>query len=197
MRLFFKAFSCQFGIMCVMKLRPKDTETHANKPESIMAQMAVLLSEKDDIIEQKIDVIAQQKKRIAMLEEHLRLSHAKRFGPSSEQTPPEQGNLFNEVETLAEPEQATLPLPETDEPKGKKGRKPLSDKLPRHQVFAYLTKEEKVDAIDTFFVKVREEVDIIPAQVRVLEYMQNKKDLTKTSKIAQWFKPANHTIFEW
>jgi transposase len=77
-----------------MKLRTKDTETHANKPESIMAQMAVLLSEKDDIIEQKIDVIAQQKKRIAMLEEHLRLSHSKRFGPSSEQTPPEQGNLF-------------------------------------------------------------------------------------------------------
>jgi transposase len=78
MRLFFKAFSCQFGIMCVMKLRTKDTEKHANKPESIMAQMAVLLSEKDDIIEQKIDVIAQQKKRIAMLEEHLRLSHAKK-----------------------------------------------------------------------------------------------------------------------
>jgi hypothetical protein len=44
-----------------MKLRPKDTETHANKPESIMAQMAVLLSEKDDIIEQKIDVIALSK----------------------------------------------------------------------------------------------------------------------------------------
>ncbi|MFT6779342.1 MAG: hypothetical protein ACJAV1_003285 [Paraglaciecola sp.] len=25
----------------------------------------------------------------------------------------------------------------------------------------------------------------------------DKSDLTKTSKIAQWFKPANHTIFEW
>jgi hypothetical protein len=24
----------------------------------------------------------------------------------------------------------------------------------------------------------------------------NKGDLTKTSKIAQWFKPANHTMFE-
>lgn len=35
-----------------------------------------LLSEKDDIIEQKIDVIAQHKKRIAMLEEHLRLSNS-------------------------------------------------------------------------------------------------------------------------
>lgn len=158
-----------------------------------MTQMAALLSEKDDIIEQKIDVIAQQKKRIAMLEEHLRLSNSKRFGPSSEQTPPEQGNLFNEVEALAEPEQATLPLPETDEPKGKKGRKPLSDKLPRHQVFAYLTEEEKVDAIDTFFVKVREELDIIPAQVRVLEYMQEKATFKtqnggRTIKVAQLIK---------
>lgn len=176
-----------------MKLRPQDTETQPEKPESIMAQMAVLLSEKDDIIEQKIDVIAQQKKRIAMLEEHLRLSHSKRFGPSSEQTPPEQGNLFNEAEALAEPEQAPLPLSETDETKGKKGRKPLSDKLPRHQVFAYLTEEEKVDAIDTFFVKVREELDIIPAQVRVLEYMQEKatfktQDGGRTIKVAQLIK---------
>jgi transposase len=112
------------------------------------------LSEKDDLIEQKIIVIAQQKKSIAMLEEYLRLSRSKRFGPSSEQ--------------------ATLPLPETDETKGNKGRRPLSDKLPHHQVFAYLTEEEKVDAIDTFFVKVTEKLDIIPAQLRVLKYMQEK-----------------------
>ena len=60
MRLFFKAFSCHFGIMCSMKLRPQDTETQSEKPESIIAQMAVLLSEKDDVIEQKTDVIVQQ-----------------------------------------------------------------------------------------------------------------------------------------
>jgi transposase len=56
----------------------------------------------------------------------------------------------------------------------KKGRKPFSDKLPRIQVFNYLSEEEKVGAIDIFFVKVREELDIIPAQVQVLEYMQEK-----------------------
>jgi transposase len=155
--------------------------------------MAVLLSEKEDIIEQKSDVIAEQQKRIAMLEEHLRLSNAKRFGPSSEQTPPEQGNLFNEVEVTAEPEQEELPLPVTNAPKVKKGRKPLSDKLPRHQVFAYLTEEEKAGAIDTFFVKVREELDIIPAQVRVLEYMQEKATFKtesdgRTIKLAELIK---------
>jgi len=62
---------------------------------------------------------------------------------------------------VAEPDDA--PLPANDESKAKTGRKPLSDKLPRYQVFAYLSDEEKVDAIDTFFVKVREALDIIPA----------------------------------
>ena len=179
--------------MSDMKLPPQPPVNKGNTSEDIMLQMAALLSEKDDIIEQKSDVIAEQKKRIAMLEEHLRLAASKRFGPSSEQTPPEQGNLFNEAEATAEPEQETLPLPVTDEATAKKGRKPLSDKLPRYQVFAYLSEEEKAGAIDTFFVKVREELDIIPAQVRVLEYMQEKAtfktaDDGRTVKAAELIK---------
>jgi transposase len=154
-----------------MKLAPQDTENKAKLHLDAMSQMTALLSEKDDIIEQKTDVIAEQKKRIAMLEEYLRLANSKRFGASSEQTPPQQGHLFNEVEAVAEPEPEPVdsPLPTGNEPKAKTGRKPLSDKLPRLQVFAYLSDEEKVGAIDTFFVKVREELDIIPAQVRVLK----------------------------
>jgi len=116
----------------------------------------------------------EQKKRIELLESYLRLANQKHFGASSEQTPPNQGELFNEAEECAEPEQDELPLEETAKPKAKKGRKPFNKKLPRHQVFAYLSEADKADAIDTFFVKVREELDIIPAQVRVLEYMQEK-----------------------
>jgi transposase len=56
-------------------------------------------------------------------------------------------------------------------------------------VFAYLNDEEKVGAIDTFFVKVREELDIIPAQVRVLEYMQEKATF-KTQDDGRTVKPA-------
>ena len=81
--------------------------------------------------------------------------------------------MFNEAEITVEPEQDELPLPDTPS-KAKTGRKPFSDKLPREKVFAYLSEEDKAGAIDTFFVKVREELDIIPAQVRVLEYMQEK-----------------------
>lgn len=63
--------------------------------------------------------------------------------------------------------------------KKKPGRKPFSDKLPREQIFIYLTDEEKEGAIDTFFTKVKEELDIIPAKVRVLEYMQEKAVFVK------------------
>lgn len=133
------------------------------------------LAEKDDVIDQKSEVIAEQKKRIELLESYLRLANQKRFGASSEQTPPDQGELFNEVEATAEPEQDELALEETEaKPKGKKGRKPFNDKLPRIQHFSYLSEADKADAIDTFFVKTREELDIVPAQVRVIEYMQEK-----------------------
>ena len=154
-----------------MKLPPQSTETQDKTSDDIMTRMQVLLSEKDDIIAKKSDVISEQQKRIQLLEEYLRLEKSKRFGRSSEQTPPEQGNLFNEVEVTAEPEQ---PAVENNATSAKKGRKPFANNLPRHQVFAYLTDEEKAGAIDTFFVKVREELDIVPAKVQILEYMQEK-----------------------
>lgn len=160
-----------------MKLPPQPIENKKESPDDIMTRVNVLLSEKDDIISKKSEVIANQKKRIEMLEEYLRLSKSKQFGASSEQTPPEQGNLFNEAEATAEPEQDDLPLEENAEPtkpKGKKGRKPFNQNLVRKQVFSYLSDADKVGAIDTFFVKVREELDFIPAQVQVLEYMQEK-----------------------
>ena len=159
--------------MLVMKLPPQPTEKTTNNSELTLVQMEALLSKKEDIIDKKSDVIISLKQRVALLEEYLRLSKIKRFGASSEQTPPEQGNLFNEAEVVAEPEPEESPKVSSDK-KAKTGRKPFSDKLPRVQVFAALSDEEKKDAIDTFFVKVREELDIIPAKVRVLEYMQEK-----------------------
>lgn len=169
-----------------MKLPPQANKSIALTSVDTMSRMQYLLSEKegvikekDDIIDKKSDVIAQQKHRIEILEEYLRLANSKRFGTSSEQTQPEQGNLFNEAEVIAEPAQEELELDEikgndnTDNKK-KTGRKPFAKHIPRHQVFAYLSDEDKAGAINTFFVKVREELDIIPAKVQILEYMQEK-----------------------
>jgi transposase len=140
-------------------------------------------------VELKSEVIASLKQRIELLEEALRLSKIKRFAPSSEQSG--QMSLFDdaEVEATVEFETATdeavdeieaieagvaSETSEPSQPKQKPGRKPFAANLPRVQIFITLSDEEKAGAITTFFTKVKEELDIIPAQVRVLEYMQEK-----------------------
>ena len=148
-----------------------------NEQAGVIAQKMEVIAEKSEVIEQKSLVIAQQKKRIEMLEEYLRLARHKRFGPSSE-THPGQGEIFNEAELAACDDAGEEPLAETtsDEvatPK-KKGRKPLSQNLPRVQVHIDLSDEEKEGAINTFYTLVKEELDVVPAQVRILEYLQEK-----------------------
>jgi len=165
-----------------MKLPPQTNKNQPLIPNVLSSQVQVLLSkkdevikEKDDIIAKKSDVIIEQKQRIEILEEYLRLEKVKHFGASSEQTSSEQGNLFNEAEVTAPPEPDPLDLSSTDDDKkNKTGRKPFDKKIPRHQVFSYLSDEDKAGAINTFFVKVREELDIVPAKVQILEYMQEK-----------------------
>ena len=146
---------------------------------SRLAEQADLIASQSVVIEQKSVVIAAQQQRIARLEEHLRLSQQKRFGPSSEKHPG-QGEIFNEAElaACASPDEAP-PVGSDESPTPaaatkKSGRRPLSKNLPRLQVHLDLSEEEKAGAIDTFYTLVKEELDIIPAQVRVLEYLQEK-----------------------
>lgn len=139
-----------------------------------------LIEDRDHLIEQKSHVIDVQKRRIAQLEEYLRLEKSRHYGPSSEKHPG-QGELFNEAEQIAD--EAELPqVPEKLVKKSKAGRKGLSDKLPREQVYLNLTEAEKEGATNTFYSKIKEELDIIPAKVRVLEYMQEKAVFAQDSK---------------
>ncbi len=151
-----------------------------DKADLPLSDNVALLFEKDlaideltRVVELKSGVISSQKKRILVLEEALRLSKIKRFAPSSEQC--HQHSLFDEAETeSSEIEEEVSDDVAPTENKKKPGRKPFSDKLPREQIFIHLSDEEKQGAIDTFFTKVKEELDIIPAKVRILEYMQEK-----------------------
>lgn len=156
------------------------------------ADLLVEIDELTRVVESKSSVISAQKKHITILEEALRLSKIKRFAPSSEQS--QQTSLFDEAENEAsELEQEEGEVEESSDeccednqtttttaPKKKPGRKPFSDKLPRKQIYIYLTDDEKQGAVDTFFTKVKEELDIIPAKVRVLEYMQEKAVFVET-----------------
>jgi len=138
------------------------------------------LTAKDHLIEQKSHVIDQQKKRISQLEDYLRLEKSRRYGSSSE-AHPGQGELFNEVEQIVA-EDEDLKAEKNPVKKSKVGRKGLSDKLPREQVHLNLTEEEKHGAVNTFYSKIKEELDIIPAKVRVLEYLQEKAVFMENGK---------------
>jgi len=144
---------------------------------NLLLEKEQAIDELTRIVELKSGVISSQKKRILLLEEALRLSKIKRFAPSSEQS--HQYSLFDEAEVESSEADDSSEEEDSDDvtptkKKKKPGRKPFSDKLPREQVFIHLTDEEKQGAIDTFYTKVKEELDIIPAKVRILEYMQEK-----------------------
>lgn len=140
-------------------------------------ELLAMLAEKERQIDNKDHIIREQQKRIALIEEYLRLAKVRRFGSSSEKLP-FQADIFDEAElevTLGDLEKQ---LPEDDDTvrktRPKKRKRGFSDDLPRVQVHLLLTDEEKKGASKTFFAKVKEELDIVPAQARVLEYWQEK-----------------------
>lgn len=127
-----------------------------------------------EALEQKDRIIHEQQKLVKLLEEKLRLSRLKRFGANSEKLP-FQVDFFDEAELEVALGDLEAQLPEEPLPKQpRKKRKGFSNKLPRLRVELSLTDEEKAGASKTFFTKVKEELDIVPAQARVIEYWQEK-----------------------
>ncbi len=126
--------------------------------------------EQRQTLEQKDDVIASQCQQIALLQEQVRLLRAQRFGRSSEQSDAQQG-LFSDEAALESP---PPPPPPEKSQKRRRSRKGFSASIPRERVQLCLSDEQRQGASETFFVKVKEELDITPAKVRVLEYWQEK-----------------------
>jgi len=139
-------------------------------------------------VDDKSGVITHQKQRISFLEEALRLSKHQRFGAL-------QPLLFNEAELASLDQAMDIELPSGDvedtdiesdtapEKKRKgnpRGRQPLSPDLPRVQHYFYLSDEDKAGASETFFTKVKEELDIEPAKAQVIEFTRKKRYSRKT-----------------
>ena len=128
-----------------------------------------------EVLEQKDHIIAEQQKLLRLMEEKLRLAKLQRFGASSEKLA-FQGDFFDEAELEIALSDLEQQLPD-DQPPPKRPRKKragFSDKLPRVRVELSLSDEEKQGAVKTFFTKVKEELDMIPAQAQVIEYWQEK-----------------------
>ena len=87
-------------------------------------------------------IIAQQSATIAYLEEKFRLAQHKQFGKSTEGYPG-QGELFNEVEQLADESETDSAGKESITYERKKPvRKPLPKNLPRETVIHDLADED-------------------------------------------------------
>ena len=131
--------------------------------------LMIALTEQFDIVNKKSHVIDEQ----------LRLLRQQRYGKSSEKNAA-QGELFNQAELLSDQgkaEDSDVELkkePPEQAKKKKQGRTGLSPDLPRKKILLRLTDEQKQGAIDTVFVTIKEELDITPAKVQVLQYQQEK-----------------------
>jgi len=114
--------------------------------------------------------------------EQLRLAVARRYGASSERTKlPEQLGLFNEPETIADETAAEPELEEVIIRKCKKQtgrREEFYEGIPTEQIVSELPENERVcpDCGGVLHVRgheiLRREIEIIPATVRAVEYVQ-------------------------
>ena len=133
------------------------------------------------LVRKQADEKRQLRDKITTLEEQLNLLLHKRYGPSSEQAPADQLRLFNEAEaavaessSAAEDETSTVAEHERKKP----GRKPLPESLPRIRVEHDLPETEKLCSCGCQLTRIgesiSEQLDIIPAQVRVIQHVRPK-----------------------
>ena len=124
----------------------------------------------------KEEAIQRRDAHILLLEELLRLRRIQRFAASSEKL--HQLPLFDEAELEADMDAllAQLPddLPQTAEAKAKPRQRGFSASLLRERIELTLSDEQKAGASKVFFTKVKEELQFIPAQLKVLEIWQEK-----------------------
>jgi len=132
------------------------------------------------LIEQHNQQIRQRDTYIQLLEELLRLKKIQQFAAKSEKLA-HQHQLFDEAELETAINELRDQLPEevedadqAEQPSRKSRQRGFSSNLVRERIELLLSDEQKAGAVKTFFTKVKEELEFIPAQLKVLEYWQEK-----------------------
>ncbi len=175
-----------------MKLAPKTQQKQGDYSGLSTADLLAVIAEKEvslndqcqqlqaheKQIKTHVKTIKHRNQYIDYLEEKLRLSNVQRFCASSEKLA-YQIDLFDEAELEQVIDDIDAKLPDellTDAVvAAKKTRKRgFSSSLTRVRVELTLTDTEKEGAVRTFFTKVKEELQYIPAKLNVLEYWQEK-----------------------
>ena len=131
--------------------------------------------------------LAEREATIEYLSEQLRLAIARRFAPSAERVAEAQLGLFNEAETLDEPDAAAdsasdasetaapIAVPAHARARGK--RSPLPAHLPRVHLEYELAADEQVcphdgTRLERFGEQRCEQLDIVPAKIQVLHHVR-------------------------
>ena len=186
----FSELYCCFCYNFTMKLPPESTLNTTENSHLTKAQLRQLLGEKEQALVEKerelVTALAHQettfnatlKQRetyIEALEELLRLAKIQRFTASSEKLA-FQIDLFDEAELETAIDELADQLPDDEPAKPPKTtrQRGFSPDLTRQRIDLCLSDVQKAGAIRTFFAKVKEELDYIPAQMVVLEYWQEK-----------------------
>jgi transposase len=140
------------------------------------------LAQKQSEIEANQSTIDEQAALISFYREWKRLMDSQRFGSRSERLVSEQGRLFNEAEALAVTQEGdandaiTVPA----HTRKKRGRRPLPDFLPVHEILHDLPEDEKVCALDASHTLVEisretsDQLKFIPATVEILRHVRPK-----------------------
>ena len=163
-----------------MKITPENLTPSPDLNGLCAAELLAVIAGFQQQLALKDEAIQRRDAHILLLEELLRLRRIQRFAASSEKL--HQLQLFDEAEQEAEIDSllAQLPndLPQTAEPtveaKAKPRQRGFSASLLRERIELTLSDEQKVGASKVFFTKVKEELQFIPAQLKVLEIWQEK-----------------------
>lgn len=154
--------------------------------------------------QEKIKSLEAQNKKLTeklnWFEEQLKLGRDKRFGKQSEQTGAIQTvlNLFDdnesdEVTETIEPITATRERVNYEREKPKPGRKIDTTNLPREQIIHDLKEDEKVCTCGNALCKIgedkSEQLELVPAQIKVIEHITPKYACKSCEAIKQLKKP--------
>ena len=176
-----------------------DERTKNNQFESQYQQVQSLFTEQSEhlflvkktVDEQQVGLqqrdnhIQKQDQRILLLEELLRLRKIQKFTASSEKMPFQvclfdEAELESAIDDLLDQVTVDVIVEPADHSELKKTRKRgFSANLERVRIELTLSDADKAGAQRIFFAKVKEELEYIPAVLKVLEYWQEKAVFAK------------------
>ena len=157
----------------------------------LMAQITerdAVIAERDKIIVNRDEKIIALTRRADLLQEQLNLAIARRFAARSEKIAADQMRFFDEAESAAlvgpemddGMEDMGIPVTPIAAPVRKKGgRKPLPSVLPRTDIIHELPEADRMcphdgNVLSVIGEEVSEQLDIIPATIRVLRHIRRK-----------------------